>query len=96
LEKQQRYIHIDYNQRDAIRTRALSAIGSQFIEARQSAARAIAQIGVIELENAQWPEIIDILLHNAKQPDNHLKHGTLECLGYICEDIVRIRIPPLF
>jgi importin subunit beta-1 len=69
-------------------------MASPAIQARQASSQAVAKIAAIELPAEQWPELIDQLTANVTASDNaFLKQATLECLGYICEEIVSARPP---
>lgn len=74
------------------RAQVTSALASPAVQARQASAQVVAKIAAIELPRDLWPDLIDILTTNVttSQSDS-LKIATLECLGYICEEIVRAR-----
>lgn len=59
------------------------------MEPRAAAAQVISSIANIELPNKQWTDLIQILLTNMQQENDYLKQGTLQALGYICEEIVK-------
>jgi len=54
----------------------------------QQFAQLVARIGVCEIPANQWPELIGDLLKNMKSPDENVKAATLQCLGYLCQDMV--------
>ena len=57
-------------------------------EARLGASQVVAQIGVIELCNQQWPALITNLVSSMSKGSPLLQEGTLNALGIICEEIV--------
>jgi len=46
------------------------------------------------LPQNMWPNLIQILVSNVTNPTSTemCKEATLECIGYICQDIVSISI----
>jgi importin subunit beta-1 len=70
----------------------LATLASPQREARAVAAQVVAAIADIELPRNLWPDLIQQLLTNMNQENDNLKQTTLEALGYICEQIVSIRI----
>jgi hypothetical protein len=57
-------------------------------DARSTAAQVVAAIAHIELPRHLWADLIQVLLSNMQQENDHLKQATLEAIGYICEEIV--------
>lgn len=57
-------------------------------DARSTSAQVVAAIAHIELPRHLWPDLIQVLLSNMQQENDHLKQATLESIGYICEEIV--------
>ena len=68
----------------------MPALASENNAARKGASTAISSIGVIELCDSQWPELIPTLINGAKSNNQIAQEGTLSTIGLICEDIVRI------
>lgn len=64
------------------------ALGSPVVSS--TAAQVCACIAQIELPKNLWPTLIDVLLQNTTSNNAQLKKGTLQALGYICEEIVCI------
>jgi len=55
---------------------------------RNQACQVIAKIGLCELPNGQWTEVITILKDAViTAQDQNAKHGALVALGYICQEI---------
>lgn len=53
-------------------------------------AQSISAIAQSELPHNLWPSLVPSLLQNATNAAGtpHLKQNTLECIGFICEEIV--------
>lgn len=68
----------------------LMTLGSSSQRAASVAAQVVAAIAAVELPNAEWMEVIEILLRFMDNADNvNLRMATLQTIGYICETIVR-------
>lgn len=65
-------------------------------DARSTAAQVVGQIGVIELRNNEWNDLISIMITACKGDSYILKEGTLNALGILCEDIVGFNIDIIF
>lgn len=56
----------------------------------------MAYIAVTELSQGQWPEVVGVLVNNVTIQGSAVPHGellkeaSLEAIGYICADIVRL------
>jgi len=48
----------------------------------------VAAIATVELPNAQWPELVELLLSFMGQSNVNLRVATLQAIGFICESIV--------
>lgn len=72
----------------------LPVFGSAIPIVRSGAAQIIAQLACIELPLGMWVDIIELLLNNVKTGDQHTKVATLECLGILCQQIVRAVADP--
>jgi importin subunit beta-1 len=46
----------------------------------------------MELPMGTWPNLIQVLVSNVTNPTSTemVKEATLECIGYICQDIVSL------
>jgi importin subunit beta-1 len=53
------------------------------------AAQVVAAIAAIELPQGQWADLINNLLAAVNTGDLNTKVATLQCIGFICESIVR-------
>eukprot|EP00771_Trimastix_marina_P000155 gnl/Trimastix_PCT/1163.p1 GENE.gnl/Trimastix_PCT/1163~~gnl/Trimastix_PCT/1163.p1 ORF type:complete len:870 (-),score=316.21 gnl/Trimastix_PCT/1163:3902-6289(-) len=83
----QQWLTLDQQVRAQIKAMTLRTLASSFKEARHTAAQAVARIGVIEIPYQQWNELVNELLNNMKVGDDNIKQATLDCLGYLCEDM---------
>ncbi|KAJ1639173.1 armadillo-type protein [Pavlovales sp. CCMP2436] len=81
------WVTIDMAMKQQIKMSVTSALGSAAFQARQAAAQVVAKIAAIELPRGEWGELIDLLTSNVATQNDFLKQATLECLGYICEEI---------
>ncbi|KAI0045184.1 karyopherin Kap95 [Auriscalpium vulgare] len=83
-----RWLALDVDTRNKIKQDVLLALHSPVQKAGSVAAQAVAAIAAVELPQAQWPELIEILLGFVNQASNTpLKIATLNAIGYICETI---------
>ena len=73
--------------KQSIKNLVLSALASQFKNARKGAAQAVSAIAIIELQRQEWKEIITTLVANAQGLTLEYKLASLETLGYICEEL---------
>lgn len=56
--------------------------------ARHSAAQVTAKVAAIDVPEGAWPDLIGGLVSSVTTGDNpYVKQASLECLGYICEDM---------
>ena len=71
-----------------IKQAVLGCLASPQAQARHTAAQVVAVIGVIELPQNMWPDLIQGLVNNVTQSNNDfLKQSSLEALGFICEEV---------
>lgn len=67
----------------------LMTLGSGQQRAGGVAAQVVAAIAAVELPNAEWMELIEILLQFMNNSENvNMRIATLQTIGYICETIV--------
>jgi len=85
LEKENNWLNLEPAIRDNIKNGVLHTLGSTLVYSR--AAGVCACIAQIELPKNLWPQLIDILLQNTTSNNDSLKKGTLQALGYICEEL---------
>ena len=73
----------------------LAALATSQTQVGATVAQCISAIAQAELPMNLWPSLIPALLHNATDPAStpQLKQNTLECIGYICEEIVCLCAP---
>lgn len=82
------WLAVGLNERSQIKTTVLGCLASPLQAARHTAAQVVAAVGVIELPQNQWPELVQGLVNNVTTSGNdQLKQSSLEALGYICEEI---------
>ncbi|KAL1953233.1 hypothetical protein VTO42DRAFT_3375 [Malbranchea cinnamomea] len=85
-EVQGRWVHhIDPQIKSAVKELALKTLASNDSKAGQSAAQFITSIAAIEIPRNQWPELMNVLVHNVTSGSDHLKQASLATIGYICE-----------
>ncbi|KAF6164899.1 hypothetical protein GIB67_017102 [Kingdonia uniflora] len=85
----QQWVEIDKALKSQVKELLLRTLASSVSEARHSSSQVIAKVAAVEIPRKEWPELIGLLLANMTQQDNlaSLKQGTLETLGYVCEEI---------
>ncbi|CAF4090911.1 unnamed protein product [Rotaria magnacalcarata] len=85
---QDRWLSIQENIRDHIKTNCFNALGTETTKPSQ-AAQCVGYIACAELPRAQWQDLIKRLVDNVTtvgRTDN-VREASLEALGYICQDI---------
>jgi len=87
MQKVQKWLSLDQGLKGQIKAASLATLASPQREARARAAQVVAAIANIELPRNLWPDLIQHLLNNMNQENDHIKQTTLEALGYICEEI---------
>ncbi|KAI9921613.1 hypothetical protein PsorP6_002183 [Peronosclerospora sorghi] len=73
--------------RTKIKEGSLSVLQSSNPVARHTSAQLVAKIGSIELPAKEWPTLLESLLHNVTNGSDGCIHATLECLGYLCDEL---------
>jgi importin subunit beta-1 len=73
--------------RTQIKDGSLSVLQSSDPVARHTSAQLVAKIGSIELPNKEWPALLELLLKNVTGGNEGCIHATLECLGYLCDEL---------
>ncbi|KAJ4462253.1 putative Importin subunit beta-1 [Paratrimastix pyriformis] len=87
LQLNQQWLALDPTVRTQIKQMAFATLSAADAEARNSATQLVARIGVCEIPVNQWPELINELLKNMKLPSEQVRMATLQCLGYLCQDM---------
>lgn len=87
-EAQQRWLALDDAARTQVKNGCLTTLQSPSTEVRNQACQVVAKIGLAELPEGQWADVIGILKNCvAGAANGHAKHGALVALGYICAEI---------
>ena len=88
---QQRWLAMPEDIRTYIKANVLGSLGTEGYRP-SAAAQCVQYIAVVELPQNIWPNLIQILVSNVTNPTSTemCKEATLECIGYICQDIVSI------
>ena len=86
---QTRWLAIPEEIRNYVKANVLGSLGSENYRP-SAAAQCVQYIAVVELPQNLWPNLIQILVSNVTNPTSTemCKEATLECIGYICQDIV--------
>lgn len=89
LQQQERWRNLPEPVRWQIRNRIFQTLGTEIFRP-SSAPQCVAYIAIAELNEKQWPEFINALVHNAKgsSTNDKLRLATLEAIGYVCQEIV--------
>jgi len=87
MQKVQKWLSLDQGLKNQIKAACLATLAAPQRDARATAAQVVAAIADIELPRQLWPDLIQHLLNNMDQENDHIKQTTLETLGYICEQI---------
>jgi len=85
---QQRWLAIPDDIRNYIKVNVLGSLGTEGYRP-SAAAQCVQYIAVVELPQNMWSNLIQILVSNVTNPTSTemCKEATLECIGYICQDI---------
>jgi importin subunit beta-1 len=90
---QQRWMMLPEAVRLPVKRAILSTLASDLREARGVAALVVSKIAAIEVPHNMWPELVELLLHNiSTSPSKELRQSTFEALGYICEEVLVLRL----
>lgn len=93
-QKVQAWMGLDASLRNDIKLGALKVLQSNDQIARHTSAQLVAKIGAIELPSQQWPDLLAGLLNNVTGGNEGTIHATLECLGYLCDELEENTISP--
>lgn len=85
---QQRWLAMPEDIRTYIKANVLGSLGTEGYRP-SAAAQCVQYIAVVELPQNMWANLIQILVNNVTNPTSTemCKEATLECIGYICQDI---------
>ncbi|TPX51644.1 hypothetical protein SeMB42_g00078 [Synchytrium endobioticum] len=84
----QRWVAIDAERKNTIRTATVNALGSPELRAAHTAAQAVAAIAAVDLPRQEWQDLVQTLLNNVTIGDSKtLKQATLQAIGFICDVI---------
>lgn len=86
-EYSSRWLALDGSVRDYIKEQLLSSLGSESAKAGGAAAQATAAIAFVELPSGAWPNLMSRLVSGAQSSSDNLRRGSIECIGFICEEI---------
>ncbi|GLE04617.1 hypothetical protein PINS_up013587 [Pythium insidiosum] len=81
------WLELDAAVRAQIKDGALSVLQSNDATARHTAAQLVAKLGSIELPVKAWPKLLDQLLQNVTSGHAGCMHASLECLGFLCDEL---------
>lgn len=86
-QKAEQWLALDAGIRTQIKSATLVVLKSNEAIARHTSAQLVAKIGSIELASKQWPELLPELMANVSSGAEGCMHATLECLGYLCDEL---------
>ncbi|OEL34943.1 Importin subunit beta-1 [Dichanthelium oligosanthes] len=88
------WISLDQLIKSKIKESLLITLGSLEPEAWHASAQVIAKVAYVEIPRQEWPDLIGKLLANMAMQDAppSLKQATLEALGYVFEEILRLGV----
>lgn len=86
-QKIQAWMAMDPALRAQIKDGSLGVLRSNDPVARHTSAQLVAKLGAIELPSKQWPNLLELLLQNVTNGSEGCIHATLECLGYLCDEL---------
>ena len=84
-EVQARWSQIDPEVTAGVKKLALEALSTNDTGTGTQAAQFIASIAAIEMPRNQWPELMNVLVKNVGEGQDHLKQASLNTIGFICE-----------
>ncbi|TKA26670.1 hypothetical protein B0A50_04778 [Salinomyces thailandicus] len=82
---QSKWLAVDPNTKQAVKSLGLQTLGSNDSRAGASAAQFISSIAAIELPRKQWPELMKALVENVGSGSDSKKQASLAAIGFICE-----------
>ncbi|CCI43990.1 unnamed protein product [Albugo candida] len=86
-QKIQAWFQLNQALRDQIKETSLSVLKSSETVARHTSAQLVAKLGAIEITTQSWPNLLPTLLKNVTSEAEGCIQATLECLGYLCDEI---------
>ncbi|KAM0283730.1 hypothetical protein ACHAQH_002319 [Verticillium albo-atrum] len=75
----------DEETKTQVKNLTLQTLASSNTQAGQAAAQVISSIAAIELPRNQWQDLLNILVKNVSEGNDHQKQTSLTTIGYICE-----------
>lgn len=75
----------DEETKTQVKNLTLQTLASSNAQAGQAAAQVISSIAAIELPRNQWQDLLNILVKNVSEGNDHQKQTSLTTIGYICE-----------
>lgn len=81
------WLAMDPSLRAQIKDGSLSVLQSNDPVARHTSAQLVAKLGSIELPEKEWPTLLEELLKNVTNGTEGCIHASLECLGYLCDEL---------
>ncbi|GAB9473868.1 Importin subunit beta [Globisporangium polare] len=86
-QKVEAWMAMDPSLRSQIKDGSLGVLTSNDPVARHTSAQLVAKIGSIELPSKEWPALLETLLANVTTGTEGTIHASLECLGYLCDEL---------
>lgn len=88
---QQRWLTLPDEIRNYVKVNVVGALGSEGYRP-SAAAQCVQYVASTELPAGLWPNLIQTLVGNVTNANSTemCKEATLEAIGYICQDIVRV------
>lgn len=81
------FINFREKDQDELKMGCLSALGVDNSQIRKNAAMCVAAIAQIEFPRGRWLDVIDKLAANVNNEDKCFRLASIECLGFICEEV---------
>jgi importin subunit beta-1 len=85
-EREDRWLSLPTDIRNAVKSSLLSSLHSHEAQARHTAAQAIGKIARAELHRGDWPDLVPSLMNNMSASSSGLRQATMQALGYVCEE----------
>ncbi|GHP04367.1 hypothetical protein PPROV_000312100 [Pycnococcus provasolii] len=93
---EQLYLQLPANVTAHVKGQLVTTLASAAHEAALGAAQVIGKMAAVEVPKGTWPDLIDSLLNHMRSPGASavLRRATLECLGFVCEELEPEHLEP--
>lgn len=91
-----KWLNLNCELKSEIRTNTLSSLASLDKNVRRAAGLAVAGICKIDIPNAEWLDVIDVLINITGHDNEDFRISSITTLGYIAQEVIPSDIPILY